>query len=304
MCVRDAWSQDVVLKAMCDHIAWQHRQGIHLDFILATGDLAFSGQVKEYQLVETFFDALCMSSGVPKDRIFCIPGNHDIDRERQKFCFLGAREFLQNQNRVDALLSPERDLETLLERQENYRQFQDSYFIGQDRTELPGRLGYVSRLTIDHVRLAIIGFDSAWFAEGGAADHGKLLIGERQAINAITLAQGSDNPTHVIVGMAHHPFHLLKEFDRQPTQYRIERACHFFHCGHLHEPETRIAGSAKTGCLTFSAGAAYDTRQSNNTYSIVTLDLVLNCTEKWSTICTEIYTTRTAVSMYQQTNHS
>lgn len=82
MSVRDAWSQDVVLRAMCDCIDDLRKQGLAVDFILATGDLAFSGKSEEYALVRDFFDALCEASGVPKERIFCVPGNHDIDRSR------------------------------------------------------------------------------------------------------------------------------------------------------------------------------------------------------------------------------
>ena len=78
-------------------------------------------------MVASFFDALLGAAGVPREHIFCIPGNHDIDRERQKMCFLGARNFAQGQNQIDVLLSPGEDLETLLKRQENYRNFQRSY---------------------------------------------------------------------------------------------------------------------------------------------------------------------------------
>lgn len=87
---RDAWSQDVVLRAMCDDIARRRMGGLAVDFILATGDLAYSGKTEEYTIAAIFFDALGVAAGVPKERIFCIPGNHDIDRERQKLAFLGA----------------------------------------------------------------------------------------------------------------------------------------------------------------------------------------------------------------------
>jgi hypothetical protein len=120
-------------------------------------------------------------------------------------CFLGARTSLQDQNRVDAILVGGEDLETLLKRQQSYRRFQDTYFTGQDRNSTADGLGYVSRLTIEDVRLAIVGLDSAWLAEGNVTDHGKLLIGERQVINALRLAQECDDPPHIIVGMAHHP---------------------------------------------------------------------------------------------------
>jgi predicted phosphodiesterase len=272
---RDAWSQDVVLTEMCDDIARQRRERA-ADFILVSGDLAFSGKAEEYALAPSFLDALSAASGVSKECIFCVPGNHDIDRDRQKLSFVGARTYLQDQNRTDALLAPasREDLETLLKRQQGYRAFQSAYFTGQNRLATEDGLGYVSRLTIDGVRLAIVGLDSAWLAEGGLEDHGKLLLGERQVINAIRLAREGDDPPHVIVSMSHHPLHLLNEFDRRPVQRRLEQACHFLHCGHLHDPEARPAGHDATGCLTLAAGASFDTRQSANTYSIVTLDLL------------------------------
>jgi 3',5'-cyclic AMP phosphodiesterase CpdA len=85
-----AWSQNVVLKAMCDDIERQREAGVTPDFVLATGDLAFSGKADEYTLAGEFFNAISAASGVPKEPIFCIPGNHDIDRERQRMSFDGA----------------------------------------------------------------------------------------------------------------------------------------------------------------------------------------------------------------------
>jgi hypothetical protein len=266
------WSQDVVLKAMCEDISRQRKQGVSVDFILATGDLAFSGKAEEYKLAATFFDVVSEASGVPRERIFCIPGNHDIDRDCQKLCFLGARGYLESQNRVDLVLAPAQDLSTLLQRQAQYRAFQDAYFTGQERQWTADRLGYVSRVTIADVCFAIVGLDSAWLSEGGASDHGKLLIGERQAINALDLARALE--PHVVIAMAHHPCHLLQDFDRRPVQSRIESYCQFFHCGHLHEPESRAAGFTGAGCLTLSAGASFETRESHNTYSVITLDLL------------------------------
>jgi predicted MPP superfamily phosphohydrolase len=256
----DAWSQDVVLKALCDRIRQQRVKGAEApDFILATGDIAYSGKGTEYALATDFFDALVEASGVPKERIFCIPGNHDVDRERQKLSFQGARTSLRDQNTVDQLLAGGEDLESLLKRQEHFREFQKTYLTGQDRSWTEGELAYVSRLTIDGVRLAIIGFNSAWLANGGPEDHGKLVIGERQVRGATKLAQENDDPPHVILAMAHHPLHLLQEFDRRPIQSLIERTFQFFHCGHLHEPEAHTGGHVGNGCLTLAAGASYET---------------------------------------------
>ena len=76
------WSQDVVLKAMCRNIGEQRAAGNQADFVLVTGDIAFSGKSDEYALAASFFDAVQTASGVSRERIFCVVGNHDIDRDR------------------------------------------------------------------------------------------------------------------------------------------------------------------------------------------------------------------------------
>lgn len=268
------WSQEVVLQAICRCIQEQRTAGNELDFVLVTGDISFSGQAEEYKLAERFFEDFHIASGVPKERIFCVAGNHDIDRTRHSMCFRGARAELKDPNQVDILLEGGENLKSLLTRQENYRHFQNSYFTGQDRTQTADGLGYVSRLKIDEVHLAIVGLDSAWLAEGGLSDHGKLLIGERQTINAIDLVRGENNFPHIVVGMAHHPLHLLQNFDRYPVQNRIQETFHFFHCGHLHEPEAHTVGHAGPSCLTLAAGSSFDTRQSRNAFYVVKLDLL------------------------------
>ena len=268
------WEQGIVKRAICQAIRAGWGNGA-ADFILITGDLAFSGMADEYALVASFIDDISTASGVPKERIFCVPGNHDIDRERQTFCFRGARATLQDQNRTDAFLgeSAAENFQTLLQREENYRDFQADYFSVQDRMATDDGLAYVAALEIDGVQIAIVGLDSAWLANGGAEDHTKLLIGERQVMNAIALAQESVAP-HVVVAMGHHPLHLLQDFDRRPIQDRIERGCHFYHCGHLHNPEERPLGLSSSGCLTLAAGASFQSRQSPNSYSVTTLDLL------------------------------
>ena len=264
------------MKSMCENISDLRQAENAADFILVSGDIAFSGKCKEYALAGKFFDDLQSASGVPRERIFCIPGNHDIDRTRQKLTFEGALSALNNTSKLDAFLAGGEDLETLLQREQNYRRFQHSLFAGQCRTLTNDGLGYVARIAIQEIHLAIVALDSAWLAKGGEEDHGKLLIGERQVIDALQLALGVDTPPHVVVGMAHHPLHLLQEFDRLAVQNRLEQALHFFHCGHLHQPEMRIVGADGSACLTVATGATYLSRQFHHAFSMVKLDL-LNC---------------------------
>jgi len=273
MRLRDEWSQDVVLSAMAHSIRQRRDQGLALDFILATGDLAFAGKKEEYALVDRFFDELVVATGVPKERIFCIPGNHDVNRDKQKLCFQGARATLTSPNAVDPVLSTDSDdLATLAQRQEAYRTFQASSFGNQIRKNTPDGLGYVSSLNIGETVVAIIGLNSAWIAEGGNSDHGNLLIGERQILNAFDILDELD--AHIVIGIAHHPLHLLRDFDRNAAIRHITRRCHFYHCGHLHQPEFQGSGFDASACLMIAAGASFETREFQNAYSLVKLDLL------------------------------
>jgi 3',5'-cyclic AMP phosphodiesterase CpdA len=76
-----------VLSAMRDDIIRRRKAGAIFDFVLATGDIAYAGKAPEYKLAVAFFDELAAATAVPREKIFCIPGNHDIDRDRQKMSF-------------------------------------------------------------------------------------------------------------------------------------------------------------------------------------------------------------------------
>lgn len=48
--------------------------------ILIGGDIAFKGDPEEYRAALTWFNELAEACGCPLERVFVIPGNHDVDR--------------------------------------------------------------------------------------------------------------------------------------------------------------------------------------------------------------------------------
>lgn len=76
----DPYDRNVVLRALVTAIRRFRTQGRCPDLILATGDLAYSGQAQEYAEVSTFFDILLEATGLDKQRLFVVPGNHDVNR--------------------------------------------------------------------------------------------------------------------------------------------------------------------------------------------------------------------------------
>ena len=262
--------RQAVLAAMIEDIRNRSTEEGQPDFLVATGDLAFSGKTSEYELVAEFLRELASSIGLSHSMIFCVPGNHDVQRNRSKMCFRGARETLESESDVYGFLADDAERDTLLLRQENFRRFELAFFGRQEREYTNDRLGYVSTVEVEDLRIAIVGLNSSWLSEGGFSDEGKLLVGESQVKSAIDIAKR--RLPHIVLGLQHHPFDLLQRFDRRPVQHRMEEACDFVHCGHLHDPEVREVVVASGRCITVTAGASFESRVSRNTYTTIELD--------------------------------
>ena len=44
-----------------------------------SGDVAYSGKEEEYVRAKRFFDKLLSTLKLPAERLFIVPGNHDVD---------------------------------------------------------------------------------------------------------------------------------------------------------------------------------------------------------------------------------
>src|SRR5690349_15288410 len=52
-----------------------------VDFVVFSGDLAFSGKDSEYRIAQCeFLEPVLNAVGITKDRLFLVPGNHDLNR--------------------------------------------------------------------------------------------------------------------------------------------------------------------------------------------------------------------------------
>lgn len=49
--------------------------------LLICGDVAYSGQKKEYDTARSFISQICEIANIQPSSVFCVPGNHDIDQK-------------------------------------------------------------------------------------------------------------------------------------------------------------------------------------------------------------------------------
>ncbi len=104
-----SWEQDYVLKSLLKSIRENFKELNRPDLLFITGDVAFSGKQKEYELAQGFVLELLKATGLSSDRLFVIPGNHDVDRKKEPDAFVGARVTLTGPTEVDKFCQTEVD---------------------------------------------------------------------------------------------------------------------------------------------------------------------------------------------------
>ena len=270
------WDQSVVLRDLVRDIPIQSQNHPAIKFIVVSGDLAYGGKREQYSLVESFLDDLVSAVQLTRSDVFIVPGNHDIDRDIQKLTFHGARSQFTSANNVERFLSCPDERASLLSRLCAFNEFESCFCANIEREFTPDRLAYISRRLVDGLPLGIVGLNSA-LACGNEDDDRKIVVGDHPIIDIVEKIRESD--VRLIIGVLHHPPVWLRDFDQRTFEGRFLPMCDILHRGHLHEPDVQpIVTSPETNCLVVSAGASFERRQFENSYSIVSLDVAAaNC---------------------------
>jgi calcineurin-like phosphoesterase family protein len=208
--------------------------GFQPDFAVVTGDIAFSGSLSEYKVAQRFFNDLLRIVNLSKDRLFVIPGNHDVDRSLVTALVKNASDLLTDRESINAILTSSFDRELMFAGMRGYAEFVNGYFDGHLLFD-DEHYFYVSALALAGQQIALLGLNSAWLCYGGE-ERGRVLLGERQVRDSLRAAQEAD----IRIALLHHPFAWLMEFDRRHVESRLRHECHFIMHGHVHEPRVQV----------------------------------------------------------------
>jgi len=282
----------VVLEKLLEDIQRLIRDdGLQPDFIVFTGDIAYSGHPDEYRQVNAsddfdraadFFDRLLQTTNLSRQRLFVVPGNHDVNWkaiEDAPVIADGCVTRLRNRDAVTDFLAPENesDRSAAFRKFRHYAEFIRRYFEGAlsfDKEEY----FYVKHLSL-YRRVAILGLNSAWMSgfaikDGEAQDRHNLLVGELQVRDALEQAEDAE----IRIALLHHPFDWLQDFDRQAVKPLLLNGCDFILRGHQHQSGIVQLKSPDGTTLVIPAGACYNRREYRkgddgyNGYNFVHLD--------------------------------
>jgi hypothetical protein len=287
------FDRKVVMDAMLKDIRQRSEISQNLDkidFVAFSGDVAYSGQVQEYEsAISNFFEPILATLGMDTtDNLFIVPGNHDIDWSRFDLLPDSILKPFSSSEEVNEWLTDPRKSSRLLEPFEAYSKFVAEY-VNQDR----GAYSYKKQFSINNTKVAVLGINSALICgryrdiKGKVSDYGHLVIGEPQIHELLTDLADVD----ICISLLHHPFDWLEEFDRNRIEERMGRSCHFILCGHQHTPKVNIVHGTAGDCMVIPAGASYYRRVAEdprytNAYNFVHIDLESNkgfvYLRKWS----------------------
>ena len=269
--VRDALIRDIRRRSEIDPSLAQ------IDFVVFSGDLAFSGKSEEYEAAQgNLLDPVLKATDLKAELMFFVPGNHDMDRDTvYEMLPLELQEPLDSDQLVQKWLIQGKRQARTLEPFEEYREFVSGY-AGQPTPDY----ATILRFEVNSKRIALLGINSAWMcarnrdAHGQVNDYGYTLVGEPQIHTALSRIADAD----LRIAVMHHPFDWLTGFDRNHVEPRLIQACHFILRGHEHKPKVQVVSGTAGDCIIIPAGASYKRRSAKdqrytNAYNCVHMDL-------------------------------
>ena len=267
--------RDEVFKALLDDIAMftgrkEPKRGaerIPIDFLVVSGDLAFSGKPREYEAIAPLFGVLLDALGLRSDRVFVVPGNHDVDRDGHEQLY--ARDIRSREKLEEYWSSPRKRRRIFAEKLAAYREFASrlnpTLELADDQ---PG--GFLARVPCGDRIVAIAGLSSSWLGEGGDADAHSLITGKHQVYDLIDGPSASRlQAADLKIAILHHPLDWMQDFDRDDLTKLLAKNFDVVLRGHLHETSLGWQKFPGHELHTIAAGSAYAGSGHRNAYNVV-----------------------------------
>ena len=213
--------------------------------ILIGGDVAYKAAPEEYETAWNWIQQLAAISGCPKERIFVVPGNHDVDRAMIKQSvptqsaqnMVASAPLANKEWRLAQQLADETSGQSLLKPHSAYNDFAAP--LGCQIW--PSKPFWVQDMALDGgVTLRIYGLTSTLLSgqEGEDDDPRDLYLGPRQ-----TVLDPVPNTANLV--LVHHPIDWLTDFDAVDDALTTRAAFHLF--GHKHRARAVMAEYVRIG---------------------------------------------------------
>jgi len=250
------------------------------DFIIITGDLAYFGKNVDYTDVASLLDDILDYTNTPKERLFIVPGNHDVDRnivEQQKHQL--KTDWKSEDDAVNFLNGDKTILEGFFKKFKGYSDFIDNYF-GGNRVFTPTLNFSTHYLEIEGTKVALIGLNSC-LKSGEDGEEGKLMITQDQLDKALyNFTKKGDlkcdlDDIPIKICFFHHPLEFIEKNESKKDKVIILQNFDFLLNGHIHDSAYYILNSkGNYEIITIIAGSTFirNPGRGKQCYNIIKID--------------------------------
>ncbi len=266
----EAFNQDIVIQSMLEALRNLIRENNYFDFIILTGDIARKGKSEEYLVAEIFVKSLLKVTCLPQERLYLIPGNHDVNRAEIKKFHLNLYNF-NDQNQINDLLIEPESLDIFTRKFRNFNEFAEKAMGRRhfDSTTFQFSEALELEKHGQRFKFNLLGLNSCLFAGYDGDDQQKLALSLYQVHRAINQL---DENALFSIGYLHHPFSTFHPVD-EVCKNRLLQKLDIIHTGHVHKAYGYAFQSTSGEAVVIGAGASYESRTSKNSFNVVEIEL-------------------------------
>ena len=245
-----------------------------LDFAFITGDFAWSGSdgSDEYdQAYNSLILPLTRHAEIDIEKIFLVPGNHDIARSTRTEDVLKIEQRLNKRAEINQLfLDPKLkdDRLKVFSRLTNYINFVGSRLPHLNIEKNTGT--YSFKVSNGKMPIRVIGLNSAWLSQGGEADRQQLSLAEPIVFKAYEGIEENE----LTITLIHHPIYSewYNPSNLQTLQF-VRSKSRFLLSGHVHQPDVYSMMALGGNHIGITAGSVFENREwKYNSYNYVVFD--------------------------------
>jgi hypothetical protein len=268
-------TRERVLGEALDRALDEVRADAPVDLVCFTGDIADWGLAPEYQLAGQVMSRILQRLQLGGDRLFVVPGNHDVARTVEVEAWSGLRSLLATREdvarglgrwavgagapaAVDAAL-----LGRVLQRQSAFWDWvagglqRPALVPGQDTERNHPTLGYHATLRLDHLPFPVhvAGLNSAWLC-GDDDDKGKSFVTREQVD---WLLHGDGRPLDGFrLALMHHALGDLPDWDAAEVRRTLGSTADLLLHGHQHDPDIEARRDPDRSLTIVASGSLYE----------------------------------------------
>lgn len=240
---KDPYDQNKILSPLLN-IAEKKKP----DLIFVTGDIGKSGKKEDYEPAIEFFDRILKKTNLNHDRLWIVPGNHDVNRRAK------AGRILESELDSQAFFGDPDARKPFIIKFNSYIEcflkqlFKERKLADCDAVHNP------AVIVIKRFPIGILPLNSAWFSQD-EKDQNQLWVGVRTIKDRVHQLETNEIKPKLIIGILHHPFGCFHQ--NEAARSYIRQKCNIVLRGHLHNENIEFVSNPDGKLLEVTGGATY-----------------------------------------------